>query len=697
MNNFEDERYSVCIVHVDRYSENSYYKYFRVADYVPRENPDELVPALVQKDVTSLEEAQANPDHLFNPSAARRHEYRESDFYFFQWRLDPYDLGKQLTQSFYDDASLGTFREPREVFVLEGNNGERGLRGALSEGIPFEGRTTSVFYIVYGDKNEAGLRPAVRCERRDFSFADGVIRLHDDILNVRNTALSAPRVWLKDYHIIESPHTPTSCRKLYARLDEPESNGSVLLRSLDYYASDYVKWFMQEESIQISKSDRRAISRIIDAAFSRPDALETYLEAGVQEDEIQDLRKSIACIVMGKEDPDREFFRKALLEDENFHRECVEQVIQESDSILEERTNELNAAKNDIKKAQSSLDGLNSDIDVLNQRKQSLENDIENLYSDLERVRKEQDKALAEIQSNIALKLGLRAASAQSPSASSPGLVVEDGLPCDFMASDSSFEEALLNNLKQLGITSISNRPEDERRRLVTGLVGALTATRCIAVPQSVARQVADSISVAMSGGTAKRVVVPADYRDVSTFLKAFSGEDKVVVVEGVIDSVNEGILMSLLSANAKPLVILSFVSHASASLVAKEIWGKVFLPSVESFLVYPSTSKNTKLQRAASEPRFSGVCAEDALDEARDLNGELEQLKLAAEPLLLTAIAFRAVEDLTEEDNIEQYVAQHLLMCSNCDTQSFQILDKWSEEDRGLHELAKKLGIYGL
>lgn len=83
MNNFDDERYSVCIVHVDRYSESTYYKYFRVADYVPRENPDELIPALVQKDATSLEEAQANPDHLFNPSTARNHECRESDFFFF--------------------------------------------------------------------------------------------------------------------------------------------------------------------------------------------------------------------------------------------------------------------------------------------------------------------------------------------------------------------------------------------------------------------------------------------------------------------------------------------------------------------------------------------------------------------------------------------------------------------------------------
>lgn len=697
MNYFADERYSVCIVHAESHSKNTYYKYFRVADYVPRENPNELIPALVEKDTTSFEEAQSNPNYLYNPSAARNYEHRESDFYFFQWKLNPSDSGKQLTQSLYDDTSLGAFREPREIFILEGDDGERGLRNALSRGIPFKGKTTSVFYIVYSDKNEMGLRPAIRCERRDFSFADGMIRPYVDISNVRKTVMSAPRVWLKDYHIIESPHVLTSHRKLYAKLEELESDGNVLLRSLDYYASDYVKWFIREESIHVSKSNRRAISQIIDAALSRPDALETYLEAGAQENEVQNLRKSIASIVMDKEDPDRALFRKALLEDEAFHRECVEQIIRTSDPILEERKDELAAAKSDIEKARSSLDGLNSSIDALNQRKQSLESDIKSLHSDLERVRREQDETLAEIQSNIALKLGLRAVSTQSPVTSSPKLVVEDGLPYDCTESNSSFEEALLNNLKQAGITSAFGRPADERKRLAAGLIGALTATRYIAVPQSVARQVADSISVAMSGRTAKKVVVPADYRDVASFSKAISGEDEVVIVEGIIDSVNEGMLFSLLSESVKPLVILSFMSHASAALVAKEIWGKVFLSNAENFLAYPSASKKTKLQHDASGSRLPNVRLDDALDEAHNLNEELEQLGLASEPLFLTAIVLNATEDLTDESNIEQCVAQHLLMCSNCDARSFQILDGWSEEDQGLHELAKKLGIYGL
>lgn len=88
-------------------------------------------------------------------------------------------------------------------------------------------------------------------------------------------------------------------------------------------------------------------------------------------------------------------------------------------------------------------------------------------------------------------------------------------------------------------------------------------------------------------------------------------------------------------------------------------------------------------------------VSSDDALEEARDLSEELERLDLTAEHYLLTAVVFRAIEDLTDEELIERYVAQHLLMCSRCDESAFEIIAEWSEGDLGLTELSKKLGVY--
>lgn len=693
MNDSENERYSVCIVHADHHGQKTYYKYFRVADFIPQESSDELIPALVQEHATSLEEAQANPDYLYNPSAAYNHESRDSDFYLFQWRRDPNDFGKQLTRSFHDDVNLLAFKEPKEVILLEDKHGEQGLREALSKGISFEGRTTSVFYIVYG--NEGGHRPAVRCERRNFSFSDGKIRLRYAISNTKETVLSAPRVWLNDYDIIESPHALTSYRKVYAKLEEPENDGSVLLRPLDYYAADYVKWFIREESIQVSRSDRRAISRIIDAAFLRPDALEAYLEAGAPEEEVISLRKAISHIVMEKDDQDRELFRKALLEDEEFHQECVEQVMQLSDSILEERNRELETAKVNIENARSILAGLNQSIEALDSKKQSLENGIESLTSSLEQVRSEQEAVLDEIQSNIAFKLGLRAVASQQVDLHNPELLVTEGYPCDFAETDSSFEDVFAENLKKRGVTSVIGDPSGERKKLAIGVAAALAATKFIAIPRAVAWQVADSLSVAVSGCSAKKVVVPADFRNICSVLEAISGNEAVVVIDGVIDAANEGVLFALLSEDVKPVVILPFVSHASASLIAKEVWGRVYLPNAESLLTYSRSMRGAKLQKMTSDFELPKISADDALEEARDLSEELERLDLTAEHHLLTAVVFRAIEDLTDEELIERYVAQHLLMCSRCDKSAFEAIAEWSEGDLGLTELSKKLGVY--
>ena len=156
-------------------------------------------------------------------------------------------------------------------------NGEGDLRRAISEGIPFEGKTTTVFYIAYEKQKNTML--AIRCEKRAFLFTDGKIKLPVAMANVRETVLSAPRVVLNNYDIIESPHPATGYRKIYAKLDEIDADGSVLLRTLDYYAADYVKWFIRKESIHATKSDKRRLSHIIKVALSKPDALEAFLGA----------------------------------------------------------------------------------------------------------------------------------------------------------------------------------------------------------------------------------------------------------------------------------------------------------------------------------------------------------------------------------------------------------------------------------
>ena len=691
---YEKERYSVCLVNAIEGGSRTYFKYYRVADFDPEEDANELAPAIVQAHVTTLEEAQANPDHLYNPSAAANYESRESDFYLLQWRLDPYDPGRQLTRSFHDDTSLLGFKEAREVIIPPDVSGEADLRNALSNGIPFTGKTTSVFYLVYEHRGDTWT--ALKCRRRDFLFSDGMIKLPVDFANARGTILSAPRVVLKGYDIIESPHQATSYRRVYARLDELESDGSVLLRPLSYYAADYVKWFIRDESIQVTKSNRSAINQVIESALTRPDALEEYLGADAPEEEVKDLRAAICDIAGDEDDHAKAVIREALLADEGFRQECVDQVMAESTKLLEARRREIAEAEKAIDDARASLEELESGLSSRREEKDALEDEMASLGKELDTLKSSEKIAIEEIQSNIALKLGLGAVASSYRNVVPSGahVFVEEGRPLGDIEAASDFVSAFTNNLRQAGITSIAGKPSDERADCARGVLGALAATKYLAIPADISKQFSDALCACIAGRSAKRIIVPADCRDFGGILENIHDEDGVVMLENVIDAVNEGVLFAVLAADVKPVTIFSFGSHASAQLLAKESWSRVFLPRVETLAVYPPAAKFSKFQQAEGGLAVPKVSLDEALESADDLYAYLDTLRMQGATLLLAGTVMRAMEEIVDEDPVEPFVSQHLLIASAADGPAFQIIDEWAENDDGLAELACKLGI---
>lgn len=693
INNYERERYSLCLVHAEHGGTRAYCKYFRVADFDPEENPNELAPAIVQADVTTFEDAQANPDHLYNPSAAHYHDSRESDFYLFQWKLHPENLGKQLTWSYHDSARLLVYKEPKEVIVLEGCNGEGDLRRAISEGIPFEGKTTTVFYIAYEKQKNTML--AIRCEKRAFLFTDGKIKLPVAMANVRETVLSAPRVVLNNYDIIESPHPATGYRKIYAKLDEIDADGSVLLRTLDYYAADYVKWFIRKESIHATKSDKRRLSHIIKVALSKPDALEAYLGAKASEGEVDSLKRAIQGIISEEEDSSRELFRNVLLEDDDFRQECVAQAMRESEGVLSERRAEIDAVQKQLDDLRGFIELARTELDQMKDEKAAEEKEYLHITTETERLRQEQDVVMAELQENIALRLGLRTVASPS-TGGSPGTAdfsIDEGAPIECEESDEAFDEVLAHNMKRLGLTSVSGSSEDERSIAALGVEGALTITRVLAMPQPVAGVMADALGGALGGKRAKRVRVPSDCRDVGGLLRQLDGPG-VVLVENVIDSVNEGMLNALLFRELAPIIVLPFMSHESARLVASEAWERMFLPCVESLVFCPMLAKGDGLKRMSRAYKPCVVAVDNALEGAASIKSDLPKLGVSDGVALAASTVLQAVTDFLEDDPVEPFVSQYIAISSVRDGGGADKLAAWSEGDVGLKCLIKKLGI---
>lgn len=142
-----EDRYSLCMPYV---ISGDWVIFYRIADYDPN-RPSELAPSLLRRDGLSEDEAQANPDTLINPSAARNYYERDSDFLFLKWHQRTDEPNKQFTTTIFDDRdrSLNDLPEPMEVIFCENDGGADGLRDALEKGIEFSGLTTRRFFIVY--------------------------------------------------------------------------------------------------------------------------------------------------------------------------------------------------------------------------------------------------------------------------------------------------------------------------------------------------------------------------------------------------------------------------------------------------------------------------------------------------------------------------------------------------------------------
>ena len=686
-------RYSVCLVHVDPHTE--YHKYYRIADFEPACDRYELAPALVQADCLSLEDASKNPDTLYNPNARYNYDSRKSDFYLFRWKLDPTDFSKQITTSVYDDESLEGFGEAREVLDLSDRRTETDLRRALANGIPFEGMTTSVFYIAYERLGEK--LTAVQCNKSDFVFSNGLIKLAVDIANPRSTVLSVPKVELSECDVIESRFPEkTGRRMIYARLDDLDSCGRVLLRSLDYFASDYVKWYIRECGVEaeVSRSDRQNLVRIIETALSRPDAIEEYLDAGMPSAEVDSLQRSISQSVASEGDQAKELIRKAILKDDAFRKSCVAQAVEEGDAILTAKQEEINQAVEQAESLGEKIASRKSQLEELEAKKAAIESSIASLVQELSEAQTTQDIALAELESNIALKLGLRAAASDIQAQEEPTggkLFVSSGTGVNCETTDDSLVVSLASNLKELGAISIVSDSSKERGLAAASIASALSVTNVLVMPSSVAKIAADAISYSLAGQPASRIWIPADYRDAESLMNQINTtRADVVFLDNIIDSVNEGILNALLHIGTSKKLVLSFLSHDSARLVAREAWSSMFFPSVESLSVLLPPKRPKKLRKSSTASIWPKPSTEDILDSARYLQNGLKGLAASNNCALLVAAVMQAAENITDDDEVEPYVTQHLAISHVNDAEGFAKLKEWSGEDHGLMCLAQ-------
>ena len=697
----DEERYSVCIAYQVGPDKVNFY---RVADYRPDEadEGDELIPAAPFFDFDNRGEWCKNPDRIFCNDAYYDFPDRDSDVYLFEWRIDPHDRGRLQSRIFDGRNGLPTVDDVREVIDIPSINCREDLVKTLRFGYRLRGIPTKEFYLVY-ERPEGGYqRFAIKCRRDDFVSRDGTLRLLDSVANTRQSVITAPIVVLDEKKIIQSDVRELQGREIYSglgRLDEEE--GRLLLRPLEYFASDYVKYYLGhcETVAKLTDKERRyEVAKAITEALSRPDQIEEYLGCGCPDHEISKLKKAIALRMKGMGDEVLKLVQDALIEDDRIRDRCVELGKKKYESLFVEDQELLSVIKSEIDASDKKAAEIKADISGLETKRDGLMAEIGEAERRLSEVTDNERRAVRELEDNIALRLGLKATIKATQTINGAGasatLDVGQGSLVECERLDKELVDLLIENLKRLGVSD----PLSPRglQTAATGVACCLFTRLPIAIPEPMASPIAMALSAALYSSTPTRTVVPADYRDVGAVSKILA-EPGVHIVEGVIDSANEGVLFAMSRQWESSTVIFSFRSYVSAMLLAKEAWNSVFVPNVAALTWLPFLSRGKTLATAKGNIAMRRPGRKDILDVAEELAGSLSDLGLPSSSFVLPAAIGAAADDECGVEDYEPVVAQHLAIASGATPEASAVLSNWlsnGDGDMWFDEIRRKFGI---
>ena len=599
-----------------------------------------------------------NPPNLYHPNTVKAFKDRDCDFIYLLWKpgteradrpnvLDPY------TNDYPADLP-GCF----EVIVCKSIKDEADLREKLSSGIPFVGKTTRRFLLVY--KQERSQMRALICNRSDFNFSDGVMRLQVKLDNPRMTALSVPTCTISSTDIIELPPDETGAfRKVYELLDLPKEDGRIAVRPLSYYAGDFVKWLINEEDIELSKAQRKKLAASVNNCLQKSEIFSDYLGAEISEEEERQLREAIRSSIDYGDDKVSLLVRTALEEDDQFFERCCDYVFANSNERLAEKNAELSAVQAEIEERAAAIEELqNEEFEVL-ARTEEAEKQLVALSSSIEELETQKEEVLDALQDNIALRLGLRSVAGLGGGSSATPFRVQQLLETEDLnveEADISLEEAIETNLKASGIVGVGGS-DKRRERLSANIASAMSATNFLAMGQEIAEACAHAVSFAVGGCPACRVTVPTNCCDIDSLADAIASADgDAVLVENVIDTINESVLFALARRTIGKTVIFPIGAFSNLRLIAPEAWSRIAIVNDgEVFRAGPCWKDLVR----CSKPKRAKVSKDDLLDELSYLSGRLASLDIPLELLKLPATALCILDSFENEESDLWAIAQ--------------------------------------
>lgn len=583
----EYARESICMVRYNH--DGTVNNYLRLADY---DSQAQDIPFLWLDLGRWIDKN--NPDDpltLYSTSITNNSERFAGDFVRLRWKPNPARPDRPTVIDPFDFRNSSYDTNPRgliEVIYLTDNDAT--LSEMLSVGFEYQGRPAERILIVY-KRRKKNMLEAAMLQSNKFEFQNGKAKLRK---YMHDGKVTAPCFIIDENDVLVLPRQfgENTERMLYSKAALPDSKGTIPIRPFEDYADDYLKWYCDQSGFNYSKDERQRIGTLFKEAISSPTTLEAYAGRPLNEHDEQLYSRVVQRLIHADDDLMNRIIIHVLAADESFHRKCLDVVLASKDQEIEKRSKALQQIENRVREKNIVLSSLKQrEAEDETKHAKSIK-ELSQLEQQIEMTRRNEDKALEELENNVALKIGLRSVVRTIPTATD-NPVDSIPLPCPLPGASKEAEPGveaggtLIDNLEYSGIYAVE---EASTEKLSDGLLATMAATRFLAVDSSFCCSIANSLSFMMSGKPAYHVAVPIDWTNADAVLeKANQVDYTVLVIDNVIDTMNEGLLFSLVRSGIDKTIVFPIGARGNLKLLAPELWERIFYVPTDGFIQDPS------------------------------------------------------------------------------------------------------------
>ena len=291
---------------------------------------------------------------------------------------------------------------------------------------------------------------------------------------------------------------------------------------------------------------------------------------------------------------------------------------------------------------EKKLEEARAEITSIQERKEAeLAELAQRKAKELAELERQKDAVLSRLDEDVTLKLGLRSVVKSMMSAQTIDKRTVDrqtnGKPADDAGDESaarlrpipyptlpvqqskaSFTRTLADNLRSYGIVRV-DKPAEAPNELASACGRILSATRLLAIDSAFAAGFANALAYAMHGEPARHVSVPADWNDACELDRLLKETgDGVLVLDGVFDTVNEGLLFALSRLRHDATIILPIGAYGNLRLIAAEVWNGVFYLPTEQYV--PMSVDDVSVRQSAEALHRSNAEARSILTTATSM-----------------------------------------------------------------------------